>query len=296
MKQPYILTVIFLPIASIAFGQNFGTIGTQWHYSEHAGGFAPPNSEYLHLVSVADTVIDGQTTHKIIQTYYKYSGDTVNFDPIYVFEQSDTVFMYSFQKSKFLILYIFNGNQGDTLTLDIPYTLPWTTDSTYRLVIDTIINTTVDGVQLKKYRTIALDELQFWNGGYFMDRIGGLDWFFPRAIIIPEAGGPIRCYSDTQIDTSFQTIACDYRLISSIPDLTDNYDVKIYPNPTTDVLTIKALQAITRIDLYELTGKFVGTSQTPSVDLSELTSGQYIITIYFATGQKIEKKIIKNAR
>ena len=209
MKQTIILTTILLTFSFSLLGQEFGTIGTQWHYSEHAGGACPGNCEYLHHESVMDTIISGQLTHKITQTYYKHTGDTVNFDPIYLYEQSDTVFMWSFSKSKFLTTYIFNGNIGDTLILDAPDTLSWT-DTTYRLVIDTIINLTIDGVPLKKYRTIALDDYTFWNGGYFMDKIGGLDWFFPRAAIFPEAGGPIRCYSDAQIDTSFQSVACDY--------------------------------------------------------------------------------------
>jgi len=295
MKQTGILTIIFLTIASNLLGQNFGAIGTQWHYSEHASGGCPGNCEYLHLESVADSVISGQTTHKILQTYYRHTGDTVRFDPIYLYEQSDTVFMWSFSKLRFLTTYIFNGSIGDTLTLDAPDTMIWA-DTTYRLVVDTIINVLVDGVPLKKYRTIALDDYGFWNGGYFMDRIGGLDWFFPRATIIPEAGGPIRCYSDAQIDTSFQTVACDYILYTSVDELAYNDDIKIYPNPTTDLLTIKSKQPIEKIDLFDLNGKLVATTRELTIDFSDLTSGQYVLIIHLTTGQKIEKKIIRNVR
>lgn len=295
MKQTSIFTIIFFTIASNLLGQNFGAIGTQWYYSEHASGGCPGNCEYLHLESVLNTVINGQTTHKILQTYYRHTGDTLQLDPIYLYEQSDTVFMWSFSKSKFLTTYIFNGNIGDTLTLDAPDTMIWA-DTTYRLVIDTITNVTVDGVPLKKYRTIALDGYTFWNGGYFMDRIGGLDWFFPRAAIFPEAGGPIRCYSDVQIDTSFQVVACDYILYTGTEEVTDDSEIEIYPNPTTGLLTIKLNQPIDKIELYDLTGKLVVTSRQLTIDLSGLTSGQYIMAIHLTTGQKIEKKIIKNAR
>lgn len=279
MKQISILTIVFLIFTSSAFGQNFGLVGTEWYYSEHAAGTSPPNSEYLHLESVSDTVIEGKTTHKIVQTYYKYTGDTVSFEPIYVFEQSDTVFMYNFQKSKFLTLYIFNGNQGDTLTLDAPDTFS-TSNTTYRLVIDTVINTIIDGVPLRKYQTIALDDYQYYSEGYFMDRIGGLDWFFPRLITIPEMGGPIRCYSDLQIDTNFQTVACDHRLLISIQELNDNSNIEIYPNPASDKLTINSSQAIQRIDLHNMSGQFKATTQELNLDISELTNGLYILTIY----------------
>ena len=178
MRQLILLFTSFLTISIGLYGQKFGQPGSQWYYSEHAGGLCPGNCEYLQLESVLDTVINGQTTHKIIRTYYRNTGDTVHYNPIYVYENSDTVFMWSFPKSQFLTTYIFNGNVGDTLTLDAPDTLSWAGPS-YRLVIDSISNVTVDGVSLKKFKTSALDDYTFWNGGYFMERIGGLDWFFP---------------------------------------------------------------------------------------------------------------------
>lgn len=295
MKQKLLLTTIFLAITTFLFGQNFGSIGTQWYYSEHAGGAAPTNSEYLHLQSVSDKVIDGVTTHKIVSTYYKFNRDTVTFATIYVYDQSDTVFMYNFQKKKFQTLYIFNALQGDTLTLDFPEPLSWTTDSTFRIVIDTVETVIIDGVSLKKYRIISLDEFNFWNGGYFMDRIGGLDWFFPRPIIIPEAGGPIRCYSDNQIDTSFQSVPCDYRLVSSINDTYNNFQIHVFPNPVQNELTIQTEQPIERIELCDLTGRRIITSHQLVLNLDQVNNGPYILTIYFNSGQILDKKIIKNA-
>lgn len=295
MKQIFLQTAFLMTFTISLFGQNFGSIGTQWYYSEHAGGGAPPNSEYLHLQSVEDTIIKGFTTHKIARTYYKYSGDIVEFEPVFVYEQSDTVFMYNFQKSKFQIIYIFNALQGDTLTLDIPEPLTWNTDSTYRLVIDTIETVIIDGISLKKYKTIALDEIQFYNGGYFMDRIGGLDWFFPRATIIPEAGGPIRCYIDNQIDTSFQSVACDYRLVTSIDDLNANYGIQIFPNPFQNELTIQSDQPIERIELFDYNGRSILTQRGLKLNLDQVNNGVYFLTIYLKSGQRVNRKIIKNA-
>lgn len=275
-------------------GQNFGTVGTQWFYSENAEGGCPGNCEYLHLESVLDTVIDGEITHKILQSYYRQWGDTLHLDPIYLYEQNDTVFMWSFSKSKFLITYIFNGDIGDTLTLDAPDT--FSTDTTYRLVIDSIININIDGVLLKKIRTTPLDDYEFFGTGEFMERIGGLDWFFPRAAIILEAGGPIRCYSDSQIDTNFQTVACDHIIYVSVDELTNENTIHIYPNPTTSSLIIVAKHPIEKLDLFDLNGKLLESTSKMTVDFSNLANGQYILTIQLTTGQKIEKKIMKNAR
>jgi len=290
VKRLFFISLLF---PCLCFGQNFGVVGTEWHYSEHAQGACPGNCEYLHLKSIADTVIQAKTTHKIIQTYYTHFGDTVLFDPIYAYEQSDTVFGYNFQKARFLTLYIFNANIGDTLTLDAPDTM-FLPDTTYRLVIDTIINTIVDGVPLKKYRTLALDYHTFWNGGYFMDRIGGLDWFFPRGVIIPEAGGPIRCYSDVQIDTSFQAIPCDYREILSIPSLSDNKNVRIYPNPSTGKFMVDGRWNMDDgIQVFDLFGREVPShinrhTSYIEVDMSHRPKGVYIIRV----GEAVRKLVL----
>jgi hypothetical protein len=301
MKNLLFLLVLLFSFSSNLLSQNFGLIGTEWFYSESAGGNCPGNCEYVHFKSVADTIIQGKTTHKITQTYYKFGGDTAFLDPLYVYNQSDTTFRYSFSKSRFLTLFIFNRNQGDTLTLDFPPTylnIPHPpNDTIYRLVIDSVINKNIDGIPLKEYRTTALDYCQFFNyGGSFMDRIGGFDWLFPRTAIFPEAGGPIRCYKDSQIDTSFQTIACDYILPTLISELTDKYDIEIYPNPTSNILTIKASQPINKIELYDLTGRLLVTTNNLTLDFSKLAYGQYIIKIHFKTGENIERKIIKNVR
>lgn len=294
MKQKAFLTAFFLTISTFLFGQYFGAIGTQWYYSEHGGGTAPPNSEYLHLKSLADTAINDITTHKIERTYYKFSGDTVIFDPVYVYEQSDTVFLFNAIKSKFQTLYIFNASPGDTLTLDIPEPSGWTTDSTYRFVIDGIETVLIDGIPLKKYATIALDGVQFYLGGYFMDRIGGLDWFFPRATIIPEAGGPIRCYADSQIDTSFQPIACDFQLINSIDAKNADNQMHIFPNPFQDALTIQTELPIDHVELFDFTGRQVLTSSYVKLPLAHLNQGVYKLTIFLKSGHRLDRKIVKN--
>ena len=296
MRKFFIISILILATFRL-FAQDFGAIGTEWYYSQAQS--APTNSEYIYLESVADTVIAGQTTHRITQTYYKYSGDTAQFDPIYVYQQSDTVFMYSPERSRFITLYIFNGKQGDTLTLDAPFILNGI-DTTYRLVIDTIINAIVDGVPLRKYGTANLDDIRFHNnGGYFMDRIGGLDWFFPRTETIPEVVGPIRCYVDTEIDTSFQAVACDHRLIASITDIIHGLDIKIYPNPVNNLIYIEISNPNKISDfilkISDFTGrqikKFIPDKSIEFIDVSCFKPGIYFINI-----QNSKTQIIKTLK
>jgi hypothetical protein len=141
MKQ--IIYILLLFLTSRLLGQDFGTIGTTWYYSESAGGLCPGNCEYLLLSSIKDSSILGITTHKIVQKYYMQNGEIRDYEPIFVFSKNDTVYRYSFSKQKFLRLYIFNGKKGDTLTLDSPDENAKFT--TYRLVIDSLKIESVDG-------------------------------------------------------------------------------------------------------------------------------------------------------
>ncbi|MEZ4805301.1 MAG: T9SS type A sorting domain-containing protein [Bacteroidia bacterium] len=292
MKKHFISTAL-LTLSTVLFGQDFASIGTQWYYSEHAAGAAPPNSEYLHLQSVADTVIDGKKTHKILRKYYRVQGDTVVYAPIYVYQESDTAYIYNFKKSRFNTLYIFNGKQGDTLTLDIPFPLQGSSDSTYRLLIDSVESVLIDGVSLKKFKTTPIDGIQFYNGGNFMERIGGLDWFFPRPTIIPEAGGPIRCYSDSQIDSSFQSVACNYLLTSSLIEINNRAKIQVYPNPFTNILNVQSEKSIERIELKDLTGKTLQTSYQLNLNCEDLEAGFYLLNVYLKSGDRIDIKVTK---
>jgi hypothetical protein len=293
MKRIIFFLFLFLTLRLV--GQDFGTIGTKWYYSESAGGLCPGNCEYLLLSSIKDSSILGITTHKIVQKYYMQNGEIRDYQPIFVYSKNDTVYRYSFSKQKFITLYIFNHKKGDTLTLDSPDDN--SKFASYRLVIDSLKIESVDGISLKKYWTKPLDDYQFYDSGSFMDRIGGLDWFYPRAAIIPEAGGPIRCYLDSQIDTSFQNVACDYLVLR--PPYKDIYKldnkVKISPNPSTSRLRIESEIPIDLVELVDISGKIALKSNQQILDISKLPNGQYLMRISFVTGQKLEKKIIKNA-
>lgn len=294
MKIKLLLLCILLSASTLAFSQGFASVGSQWYYNESGNGTAPGNSEYIHFKSMKDTVIKGITTHKIFRTYYKYNGSEIILKPFYVYEKSDTAFLYNFEMSKFKTIYIFNAKKGDTLTIDIPEQTKKMVDSTYRLIIDTVEITKVDGVNLKKYKTRGLDRYNFYNaGGSFMDRVGGLDAFFPRRGIFPEAGGPVRCFSDTQIDTSFQKIACNYRIVNSLDDSKTEDRLTVFPNPVTDLLTVQTAKPIEKMELRNMTGNLVFTSSELFMDIKTVETGMYTLTLFFRSGQSKRISIVK---
>ena len=71
--------------------------------------------------------------------------------------------------------------------------------------------------------------------------------------------------------------------------------ITLYPNPTSDYLNIKTDHNISKVDLFDMTGKLVLSSklQEHKVDVSTLIKGNYIIKIYTQSGV-VTSKFIKN--
>lgn len=256
--------------------------------------------EYVHFESVKDTLIEDKTTHKINSTYYRFTGDTVRFEPYFVYEEGDTVYRWSFTESRFLRLFIFNADVGDTLILHRPVDDALSgIDSTYRLLVLATDTFNVDGIVLKRYQTEGLDDHRFWGSSHFMDRIGGLDWFVPRAMIFPEAAGPIRCYSDVDLDTTFSLIPCDSLalLVPGIGDLTMNI-VSIFPNPTTQELSVTSSVAIQAIEIYDVMGSMRQQIRGENrlslrINMGESPNGIYYVKV-ITDNKFITKRFLKS--
>jgi len=292
MKLRYCFTIILI-VSQInnSFGQDFAPIGAEWFYSSSAGGAAPTGSEYYHLVVTKDTSINDYNLRKIERTYYRYRGDTLRVDPYFIHQLGDTISFYNPSLNKLYRLLVFNANKGDTLTLDIPYDNYHLEDTTYRVVIDTIISETYDGVDLNKYVLNQLDDFG-WFGGYYLEKVGGYEWFLPLGkFIIPESDGPIRCYHDSEIDVNFTSKDCDYRIINSINNLLANR-FELSPNPTTNRIQIKSDLKIDGIEVIDNSGTIILWTTSPLIDLEAFVNGIYYIKIH-SDNNYIVKKVIK---
>ncbi len=232
--------------------EGFAPIGAEWHYSMHGGGSAPTDSEYLKLRSEKDTMVFGEPVRKITQTYYRFIGDSIAWDPIFVTQLQDTVYWFDETEQALRKLYVFGGYKNDQLILD---SFDPVVSGSYSLNIEDAYVEIVDGAPLRVYQTQNLGDVSFYNNGLFMDQVGGLDWFYARPPIIPEAGGPTRCYADSQVDTNFTALACDYWLVSSVELLNNETEIRVFPNPANNVVWVEADFLIEELQLLDVNGK-----------------------------------------
>ena len=72
-------------------------------------------------------------------------------------------------------------------------------------------------------------------------------------------------------------------------------DVKVYPNPFSDIINISELKDIKSIKVTDVAGRTLKTIENPTkeINLSSLNSGMYLITMYFKDGSQNTVKAIK---
>ena len=139
MKNIITFTLLLFFFTQIQiWGQNFGGTGYEWYYSGHNA--APPEySGYIRFSHAGDTVLANRNANVLLQQNYNYSGVLYGTNQYIVAPASDTVFLYRADLNTFIVLYVFNRNVGDTITLDVPYSLSGTSaPSTYRVVVTSI--------------------------------------------------------------------------------------------------------------------------------------------------------------
>ena len=91
------------------------------------------------------------------------------------------------------------------------------------------------------------------------------------------------------------SVASDVAQISTLStiDFEKDLSLKVYPNPTTNEVTIDANSKINKIELYDLTGKKVKENNSNKIYLEAFPKGIYILKFKTDNGT-ITKKLIKN--
>jgi len=69
----------------------------------------------------------------------------------------------------------------------------------------------------------------------------------------------------------------------------------IYPNPVTDILNIKAKDAVNKVSVYNVLGKLVYTatpnSLSPTINMSAMKTGVYFVEVTIGNATKTVKVI-----
>ena len=70
--------------------------------------------------------------------------------------------------------------------------------------------------------------------------------------------------------------------------------LRVYPNPTKDILNVQSAMPIKQVALYNMEGKIVLVETMPTIDLSSLPAGVYTLVIHLVNGHTLIEKVIKS--
>lgn len=85
-------------------------------------------------------------------------------------------------------------------------------------------------------------------------------------------------------------------IVTSLEALPSNFPLEVFPNPMQNMLNIKTIADITRVELFNVLGQCVllSESQEKNISLPELAKGLYEAKITLADGNFAIKKLMKN--
>jgi len=241
MKTIKILSILvsFFP-AIISAQTTFAPAGASWHYHGESSPTAGPGTRYCLSEVEKDTILAGRSCTKMITTCYNHHpgtnayNDTAIMPAFYTYTSGDTVFYYNEEFGNFYPLYRFDVLSGDTVSYHIPTAAFSSSDSLFRVRVDSVTTLTVSGTALKKVWTSPLDD--FWFHGPYAERLGALAGAELMAheytAGIPGSQG-LRCYADGLLSYSESPAPCDF-LTTGIEKIASPEGCSVYPNPITD--------------------------------------------------------------
>ena len=112
----------------------------------------------------------------------------------------------------------------------------------------------------------------------------------------PDGGGSYLQLIDTALDNNLASSWVASNTLNLIENESDS-QIAIYPNPTSDLITITSKMEISKIEIFDLEGRFIqnitSKYEVNEIDFSRLSNGIYMLRIEI-NGISIIRKVIKN--
>ena len=203
-----------------------------------------------------------------------------------------SVFFWHTQRNEFCLLYDFSAETGESWTVhNITSGFGTELEDSTVVYVDSTGMTTIDGVELRVVYTSIVNsgETQWQFNGPYVERLGALH-VFPVYGFCDPIPGELRCYDDTVISFHQGVYDCD-EVISSVAENAGLYPLRIYPNPSIDILNIDFglnLPPPIAIRLVGVDGRqilvqdFKANSGTVRLNLSNFASGMYLVELHFS--------------
>jgi hypothetical protein len=280
------ISILYIAFATNSYSQTWCPPGATWYYTD-----ALANLEgYTKLTYSKDTVIN-KIACKKITCFHKGLVFMISqgfySSPFFTYSENGIAYLYNnkYGKHEFEVLFDMNAQIGDKWR--IPQVDTACADSLYFMEVLDTGTKMVNGFNLK-WLHVKLDHSPYFDT--ITERLGyrydNFDYSPCHNVIADSPGGGLRCYSDNDFGlySTKKNSSCDF--ITAISELQLNEDeLKIYPNPANDKLTINLhfnYKQKATVDLYDLTGKLIRSNTLKEGDdeleisTATLSEGIYI--------------------
>lgn len=308
------LTILAFLLPLLISAQNWCPNGATWHYSFWNVWVVG----YFKIEYVGDTTVNTVQCKMLIRTVCLKNVGIPNSDSIvyvlgkeYTYADNDKVYIY--KHNQFYTLYDFSANTGDTWT--VPEISRFDgCDTVGTVKVDSAGTVMINNQNLRYICVSPADTSQKWGWcAKIVEKIGPIKSLssYPYSYLLPQKfdycgmfidqvieGGNFRCYSDNDLFSYTSNIApsCDYiTSINTINNISDR--VKVYPNPSNGSFSIELDKSlpVKEIMITNLLGKNIFRQQINDekvIDINNLASGSYILSIISKDMQIINKRII----
>jgi Secretion system C-terminal sorting domain len=302
-NRTFILAFLILTF-KLGFAQNakWFSIGTQltYNYKEITEGKAG----FIKLSSNKDTLIEGNNLSIVNSSVKQWNTNSYPSFNLLVLHDTIRNKVSLYEAGKLNTLYDFSKKQGDTLFIKAPFILSNTQDSGCYVIIDSVGGETIDGKFLKTmhYRDIEIGasrNLFDWHfSGKIIEGIGNLTSPWPRfceQCDINYIEG-LRCFQSKDLQLKLVSFDCE-KLFTSVQEIKAPIAIKIYPNPTNNIIRITHTKNIdfNAIDIYNSSGRLVLNQNyySPAIEVAELSQGVYFVKISYESAEPAMFKFIK---
>ncbi|MEI7982210.1 MAG: T9SS type A sorting domain-containing protein [Bacteroidota bacterium] len=300
-KLPLSLLLFF--VSSMVMAQVWAPSGATWYYEWRAMWY----SGYVKITYTGDTIIDAKTTKifkKELFTYdwenHLYSNGIIGRD--YTFMENDIVYYY--RNGQFFKLYDFNAEPGDSWKVAGWESSHPCSDTAWVVTMGAGF-ATINSVVLK-YLKVAPGHNAAWafSADTIIGRIGSLGYMFPEPVCVVDLyeGGALRCYYDDDFGLFKRGSdpSCDF-ITGWEDDRKSGDHLKIYPVPAISDITLEFPGPVDdekMIEIFDLLGNritVISTSQEKlTIDIEDLATGIYFLSVTDKRGFNLKGKIIKN--
>ncbi len=298
-------TISALILCSFSFignGQQFGQAGTLWQHCILPLYEIPPSYDYIEVRSVKDTTMFNLPCHEL-QITHDYQ-DFPTGKSILICDEIDKV--YYVAKDSLHLLYDFSLNAGDSYTIRFPIEfqpeylqLFPNADIYFKVIIDSTNLIVYNNRGLyTQYISIANNNHLVKFGNTVTELIGFENWILPFYSLDAHEKNiftGLHQFANRGITYLNPKTHC---LLSADQDLRYNYEVLLFPIPTSDFLLLQDTEnkEFNNLSIYDLSGMSFPFELEKFSDNAlirfELNAGFYILEIRYNNGKLIHSKFL----